>query len=122
MGAHDYKSRVLRSCCTMDSTESVSANRASPFGEQVCQLFAQLWLLHSCVEGMIPGILMYGFLWLVVFSYLRNDSTLSVEFAIMGSVIAVYIVMSLITGQLGAITAMTTYAGSVTCLNRLSKK
>lgn len=71
--------------------------------------------------GGIPGILVYGFLWLVIFSYLKNVSRLTVEFAIMGCVIAVYMVTSLITGQLGAITAMATYTGSVTCLNRLSK-
>lgn len=72
--------------------------------------------------GGITGILVLGFLWFVIFSYLRSASRLTVEFAVMGSVIAVYMVMSLITGQLGAITAMTTYIGSVTCLNRLSKK
>ena len=71
--------------------------------------------------GGISGILVYGFLWIVMLSHFRNISKFTVEFAIMGSVIAVYTVMSLITGQLGAATAMATYTGSLTCLNRLSK-
>jgi len=66
--------------------------------------------------GITTGLLFYAFLWYVVWRLFRKIDLPATESAFAGSVICVFLTVSLLSGQLGAVNTMFIYIAAIICL------
>ena len=72
--------------------------------------------------GGVTGCFFYGFLWYVFLKLMTTCNCRAIESAIAGGILCVYLSMSLLSGQLGAVNSMFICVAAMTCLPILSHK